>query len=167
MDFDWRTYLRSELRRGRETGCFPSAAAAIGVKGEVLATAFTGEAPLPGGAPVDEGTLYDMASLSKVLAPTMIALRALQEGTLGLDETVGKILHVFDDISAIDLPLMITALRTAERGLSNCTIAKSTHALLATDVIDRMFRPEFGETQIAVPKDLLDKLENKETEGKT
>ncbi len=89
MGFDWRTYLQSELRRGRETGCFPSAAAAIGVKGEVLATAFTGEAPLPGGAPVDEGTLYDMASLSKVLAPTMIALRALQEGTLGLDETVG------------------------------------------------------------------------------
>lgn len=85
----------------------------------------------------------------------------------GLDETVGKILHVFDDMSAIDLPLMITALRTAERGLSNCTIAKSTHALLAADVIDRMFRPEFGETQIAVPKELLDKLENKETEGKS
>ena len=84
-----------------------------------------------------------------------------------LGETVGKILRVFDDMSAIDLPLMIAALRTAERGLSNCTIAKSTHATLTADVIGKMFRPEFGETQIAVPKDLLDKLENKETEGKS
>lgn len=85
----------------------------------------------------------------------------------GLDETVGKTLHVLDDMSAIDLPLMITALRTAERGLSNCTIAKSTHATLTADVIGKMFRPEFGETRIAVPKDLLDKLENKETEGES
>ena len=77
----------------------------------------------------------------------------------GLDETVGRILHVFDDMSAIDLPLMITALRTAERGLSNCTMAKSTHATLAADVICRMFRPEFGETRIAVPKELLDRME--------
>lgn len=77
----------------------------------------------------------------------------------GLDETVGKILHVFDDMSAIDLPLMITALRTAERGLSSCTIAKSTHATLTADVIGRMFRPEFGETQIAFPKELFDRME--------
>lgn len=76
----------------------------------------------------------------------------------GLDETVGKILHVFDDMSAIDLPLMITALRTAERALSNCTIAKSTHALLVADVIGKRFRPEFGEMQIAVPRELLDRM---------
>ena len=76
----------------------------------------------------------------------------------GLDETVGKILHVFDDMSAIDLPLMIAALRAAERGLSNCTIAKSAHATLAADVIGKIFRPEFGETQIAVPRELFDRM---------
>lgn len=80
----------------------------------------------------------------------------------GLDETVGKILHVFDDMSAVDLPLMIAALRTAERGLSNCTIAKSTHAPLVEDVIGRMFRPEFGETQIAVPRELFDRMGGEE-----
>ena len=76
----------------------------------------------------------------------------------GLDETVGRILHVFDDMSAIDLPLMIAALRQAEHELSNCTIAKSTRATLTADVICRMFRPKFGETWIAVPKELLDRM---------
>ena len=76
----------------------------------------------------------------------------------GLDETAGKILRAFDDMSALDLPLMIAALRAAERGLSNCTIAKSTHATLTADVIGKVFRPEFGETQIAYPKALIDRL---------
>ena len=55
----------------------------------MLAESFVGEAPLPGDAPVDAHTRYDMASLSKILGPTMIALKALEDGTLKLDDTVG------------------------------------------------------------------------------
>lgn len=84
-----QAWLQERLARGREEGCYPSAAAAIGVGGRVLARAFAGEAPLPGGRPVDAHTRYDMASLSKVLGPTMIALKALEAGTLRLDERVG------------------------------------------------------------------------------
>lgn len=86
---DFQSYLEDKLAQGRETGCFPSAAAAIGVKDQVLAKAFTGEAPVPGGSPVDEHTRYDMASLSKILGPTMVALRALEDGTLRLTDRVG------------------------------------------------------------------------------
>ena len=86
---DIQAMLDAALRRGRETGCFPAAAAAVGLKDTVFACGFTGEAPLPGGQPVDEHTRFDMASLSKVLGPTMIALKALEAGTLRLDECVG------------------------------------------------------------------------------
>ena len=85
---DYQTWLSSMLEQGRENGAYPSAAVAIGVKDAVLARAFTGEAPLPGDQKVDEHTRYDMASLSKVLGPTMIALRAMEDGTLRLTDTV-------------------------------------------------------------------------------
>ena len=87
--FDFQSYLRSMLSEGKKSGAFPAAAAAIGVKDQVLAKAFIGEAPLPGDASVDEHTRWDMASLSKVLGPTMVALKALEDGTLSLDERVG------------------------------------------------------------------------------
>ncbi len=86
---DYRKMLEERLAEGRKTGCFPSAAAAAGVKLSVLAQACTGEAPLPGGVPVDEHTLFDMASLSKVLGPTMIVLKALETGELHLEDRVG------------------------------------------------------------------------------
>jgi len=89
MNAVFQEKLDNMLRKGREEGCFPSAACAIGVKDEVLAESFVGEAPLPGDAPVDAHTRYDMASLSKILGPTMIALKALEDGTLKLDDTVG------------------------------------------------------------------------------
>ena len=89
MTDTWQSYLDNKLRIGRETGCFPCAAAAVGAGDTLLAMAFTGGAPLPDDPLPDEDTLFDIASLSKVVGPTMIALRALEEGTLRLDETVG------------------------------------------------------------------------------
>ena len=87
--FDFQSYLSAMLAEGKRGGAFPSAAAAIGAKDQVLAKAFIGEAPLPGDAPVNEHTKWDMASLSKVLGPTMIGLRAIEDGELSLQETVG------------------------------------------------------------------------------
>ena len=84
-------WLKERLDQGAKEGCFPAAAAAVGVKDHVLAAAFTGEAPEPGGTPVDGHTRWDMASLSKVIGTTMVALRAMEEGQLRLDETVGDI----------------------------------------------------------------------------
>lgn len=82
-------WLKERLDQGVREGCFPAAAAAVGVRNHVLASAFAGEAPEPGGTPVDAHTRWDMASLSKVLGTTMVALRAMEEGQLRLEETVG------------------------------------------------------------------------------
>jgi len=82
------SWLQARLEDGVREGCFPSAACAIGVRGLVLARAFVGQAPEPGGQSVDEHTRFDMASLSKVLGPTMIALRAMEQGFLRPEERV-------------------------------------------------------------------------------
>lgn len=84
-----QAFLDSMLETGRRDGAFPAAAAAVGVKGDVLARAFIGGAPLPEDSPVDAHTKFDMASLSKILGPTMIALRAIEDGQLSLEETIG------------------------------------------------------------------------------
>lgn len=106
---DFQTFLEDALRRGKEGGCFPSAAAAIGVKDQVLAQAFVGEAPLPGGNPVNEHTRYDMASLSKVLGPTMIALKAIEDGSLKLSDRVADFFpDVPDDKRSITILNLMT-----------------------------------------------------------
>lgn len=81
-------FLTELLAEGRAQGAFPAAAAAIGMKDRVLARAFVGGAPLPDDAPVDAHTKWDMASLSKIIGPTMAALRAIEEGSLSLSETI-------------------------------------------------------------------------------
>ena len=84
-------FLRAQLEEGRAIGAFPAAAAAIGLGTQVLAEAFVGEAPLPGDTPVDRNTLWDMASLSKILGPTMLALKAVEEGAWTLETRVGDL----------------------------------------------------------------------------
>ena len=108
-------YLARKLAEGKEAGCFPSAAAAIGVKDRVLAKAFIGEAPLPGGSPVDEHTKYDMASLSKIIGPTMIALRALDDGSLRLEETL---CDFFPDVPADKQGITVRMLMTHTAGFA-------------------------------------------------
>lgn len=82
-------FFETRIEEGRITGCYHAAAAAMGMGDQVLASAFTGQAPLPGGTHVDAHTRFDMAALSKVISPTMIALKAMENDELGLDERVG------------------------------------------------------------------------------
>lgn len=106
-------WLSEKLRLGVREGCFPSAAAAVGVKNHVLAEAFAGEAPVPGGTPVDAHTRYDMASLSKVIGTSMVALRAMEAGKLRLDE---RIVDFFPDAPADKADITVFRLMTHTGG---------------------------------------------------
>lgn len=75
------------LKRGLEAGCYPGAAAAWGVGGQIYALSCIGKIADDGPA-ANDATLYDMASLSKILGPTMIALKALEAGTITLWDTL-------------------------------------------------------------------------------
>lgn len=100
--------LRDFLEKGLADGVFPSACAAVGVKDRVLAQYCAGVTSLDGGTTVDEHTRYDMASITKILAPTMIALRALEEGLLTLDDTVGDFLDAPEDKKNITVRMLMT-----------------------------------------------------------
>ena len=79
--------LDSLLETGLREGCFPGAAAACGCGDEVYAISCVGKIA-DGQSDVDERTRYDMASLTKVLAPTMLAFQAIESGRLTLWDTL-------------------------------------------------------------------------------
>ena len=69
------------VQRGLEQGAYPCAALAVGIGQELLLKRTYGACT--------EHTLFDMASVTKILSPTMIALRFLEEGLLRLSDRVG------------------------------------------------------------------------------
>ncbi|MBR2048810.1 MAG: beta-lactamase family protein [Oscillospiraceae bacterium] len=71
----------SLLQQGLEQGAYPSAAVAVGIGPRVYLKKCYGGCT--------EHTLFDIASLSKILGPTMIAFRFLEDGLLRLYDTVG------------------------------------------------------------------------------
>lgn len=83
----------------------------------------------------------------------------------GLMELSSKIFQIFDTMSIADLPLMILALRNAERAISNSKFAKGTNAVKTADALDAMMRPEVQETVVAIPRDLINRAEGGSGQG--
>ncbi|HET9065315.1 MAG TPA: serine hydrolase domain-containing protein [Gemmatimonadales bacterium] len=75
-------------------GAAPGAVLAVSVRGERF-TYGTGHLGIHEPARPDAGTLYDMASLTKVIALTTLAMMAVDEGKLDLDATVVSYLPDF------------------------------------------------------------------------
>lgn len=72
-------------------GNIPCAAYAIGQGGEVFTKKYLGNASLlPSRELLRSDTLFDMASLSKLLSTTMVALRFLEEGRLLLSDPLSR-----------------------------------------------------------------------------
>ena len=75
----------------------PGAVAAAGRGREVLGRWVTGWADTTPGAmrPMEEATVFDLASLTKVVATTTVTLALAGAGTLGLDDPVADHLPAF------------------------------------------------------------------------
>lgn len=69
------------IRQGLEQGAYPCAALAVGIGPTVYLKQTYGDCM--------ENTLFDMASVSKILGPTMVAFHFLERGLLRLYDTVG------------------------------------------------------------------------------
>jgi CubicO group peptidase (beta-lactamase class C family) len=84
------------LESFRERGAFPGGVLAVGHRGSLVHLhAFgrlTSDADAP---PVSAGTLYDLASLTKVVATTTMAMILVDEGKLDLDQPVQELLPGF------------------------------------------------------------------------
>ncbi|MFN3597218.1 MAG: glycoside hydrolase family 3 N-terminal domain-containing protein [Rubricoccaceae bacterium] len=82
------------LARALEAGAFPGAAVAIG-RGGVLVRLRGYGALAPGGEPVSPETLYDLASLTKVVGTTTAVMQLVEEGRIELDAPVARYVPAF------------------------------------------------------------------------
>ena len=84
------------LESYRERGAFPGGVLAVGFNGAPIhlhpfgRLSYDMDAP-----PVTAGTLYDLASLTKVVATTTMAMILVDEGRLDLDQPVWEVLPGF------------------------------------------------------------------------
>jgi serine-type D-Ala-D-Ala carboxypeptidase len=84
------------VRRGIEAGGFPGAAVIVGRRGAIVWERGYGTLDWQSGATVDaERTMYDLASLTKVVATTAAAMMLVDRGKLQLDEPVVHYLPAF------------------------------------------------------------------------
>lgn len=79
------------LRESIAGDVIPSAAFAIGQGREVLRSGVMGDRTrFPAPEKADRDTLYDLASLSKLVSTTMVALRLVEQGRLLLSDTLSR-----------------------------------------------------------------------------
>lgn len=78
---------------------YPGAAVAIGVGDKVLTKQFFD---------VDKDTLFDLASLSKLVSTTFIALKLIDQGKLSLDDKIGNFLEYTGNYSDCEIKHLLT-----------------------------------------------------------
>lgn len=106
------------ILQGLEQGAYPSAALAIGIGDRVYRKETYGCC--------SETTLFDMASITKILSPTMVAFRFLEEGLIRLYDTVAVF---FPDAPADKKDITILQLMTHTSGIAD-------HFFLSDDTSD-------------------------------
>ncbi|MCL1796622.1 MAG: beta-lactamase family protein [Clostridia bacterium] len=97
---DGFAFVQAMLESAVAEGIFPAAAAAWGRGDRDPEYRYAGEA--------NADTLFDVASLSKILGPTMLALKGLENGLLTLEDTVGDFLPAPPDKAGIKLRQLLT-----------------------------------------------------------
>jgi CubicO group peptidase (beta-lactamase class C family) len=84
-------YLRTEV----DSGAFPGAVLAVGRHGRLALVAPVGSYSMTDTRPVEARTIYDLASLTKVVGLTSACMLLVDEGKLALDAPVQRYLPAF------------------------------------------------------------------------
>ncbi len=79
------------LREAIGAGAFPAAAVEVGRADEAIWRDATGRLTYDNASqPVDRETIFDLASLTKVIATTTLVMRAVDDARLRLDDPVSQ-----------------------------------------------------------------------------
>lgn len=111
MRSDLNATLDSIMRVAIAEGAAPGGALAVGRYGRLVHMKGYGTLDtVKASAPVDENTIYDMASLTKVIATTTAAMILEEQGVLDLDRTVASYLPELNapDKAPITVRMIIT-----------------------------------------------------------
>jgi CubicO group peptidase (beta-lactamase class C family) len=84
------SYLRSEV-----DSAFPGAVVAVGYRGKLALLAAVGHYSVDDARPVDSTTIYDLASLTKVVGLTTVCMQLVHAGRLDLDAPVQRYVPAF------------------------------------------------------------------------
>ena len=85
--------IKSLLESGVQEGVFPGAVLLVVKDGEIRAHHEAGHRVLePNPAAMERETIFDLASLTKPLATTLVMMRLVDEAKIGLDQALGEII---------------------------------------------------------------------------
>ena len=88
---------------------YPCAAVAVGRGYDVYLREFLGRRQIePTELPLTENTLFDLASLSKLVSTTMVALKFLEDGKLCLRDTIGMYLPSSGNFRGVQIRHLMT-----------------------------------------------------------
>lgn len=116
-------YLKKAIDETLDDGILSKIAVRVGRGEDVLFDVFRGG--------VNEKTLFDMASVTKVMATATLALIALDRGSLSLDDPVGKF---YPSDKAITVRHLLT--HTMGIGHKNLTAAGNTYSNIAGRILE-------------------------------
>jgi CubicO group peptidase (beta-lactamase class C family) len=134
MDSTLPARLDSIIRVGIAEGAAPGASVAVGRYGRLVHIKGYGTLDYTtGSALVDPGTIYDLASLTKVVATTTAAMILEEAGRLDLNRTVVSYVPEFDapDKAAITVRMLLTHSGGLEAGASLYHTARGRAEYLA------------------------------------
>lgn len=96
------------IRSGVGTA-FPCAAVAVGVGHDVFVRKFLGQRQIqPDVLNITEDTHFDIASLSKLVATSMVALKFIENGKLSLNDNISKFLNYTGNFSECEIRHLLT-----------------------------------------------------------
>lgn len=120
--------VQNLVRQGLEMGAYPSASLAVGIGETVYVKEVYGDCR--------ETTLFDMASVSKIIGPTMVAFRFLEEGRIRLYDSVARF---FPDAPEDKREITILQLMTHTSGITPHFFL-SEHAASPEDAAEAILR---------------------------
>lgn len=97
--------VAAALEAGRAGGIAPALAAVVLREGRLVHASFHGQLPAPAPRPVEHDDLFDVASLTKVMATTTLAAQLVAEGRLALDAPAARSLPGFEAAGKQDVTL--------------------------------------------------------------
>jgi CubicO group peptidase (beta-lactamase class C family) len=143
-------YIDSMMNNALNKGFFPGAQVIVGSKDSIFIMKNYGYHDYSKKQPVTTDDVYDLASMSKVLGATVVAMRLVGEHKIKLDDKLGEVVPVYKNTPIADLTLF--ELLTHTSGLkSGITFYQSL--LSTTDSV-----PFFSKEKSANYPELFDNL---------
>ena len=102
------------INQAIKNGVFPGAVISVGdANGELYRNHYGSRSLIPERRPVEAGTMFDLASLTKIVSTSMVVFKFIDAGKLRLDDKIG----VFFDVPADKEKITIRHLMTHASGL--------------------------------------------------